>query len=76
MKIKRPMTQQTEIVISVALHTSNNGHLSNATVSNMEYMLEYHEIGFDSVMEIIEQTLQEIYYSARDLAREIFVANI
>ncbi|KAL0899330.1 LOW QUALITY PROTEIN: hypothetical protein Bca101_083291 [Brassica carinata] len=53
MKIKRPRTQQTKIVISVALKTASNGHLIHDTVCDMEYMLEYHEIDFDS---IIEQT--------------------
>ncbi|CAN6831825.1 unnamed protein product [Brassica oleracea] len=56
MKIKRPWTQQTKIVISVALKTASNGHIIHNTVAEMEYMLEYHGIDFDSVMEIIEQT--------------------
>ena len=56
MKIKRAMTQQTKIVISVAMKTASNDHLIHETVCDMEYMLGYHEIDFDSVMEIIEQT--------------------
>ncbi|CAF1708242.1 BnaC03g54060D [Brassica napus] len=56
MKIKRPNTQQTPITISIALRTSSNGHLDNATISDMEYMLQYHEINFDSVTEIIDET--------------------
>ncbi|CAN6813513.1 unnamed protein product [Brassica oleracea] len=56
MKIKMPRTQQTKIVISVALKTASNGHLIHDTVGDMEYMLEYHEIDFNSVMEIIKQT--------------------
>ncbi|KAF3515174.1 hypothetical protein F2Q69_00004500 [Brassica cretica] len=56
MKIMIPRTQQTKIVISVALKTASNGHLIHDTVGDMEYMLEYHEIDFDSVMEIIKQT--------------------
>ncbi|CAN6820751.1 unnamed protein product, partial [Brassica oleracea] len=56
MKIKRPRTHQTKIVISVALKAASNGHLIHDTVGDMEYMLEYHEIDFDSVMEIIKQT--------------------
>ncbi|KAG2270877.1 hypothetical protein Bca52824_065432 [Brassica carinata] len=56
MKIKRPRTQQTEIVISVALKTASHGHLLHDTVGDMESMLEYHEIDFDSAMEIIKQT--------------------
>ncbi|CAN6827767.1 unnamed protein product [Brassica oleracea] len=56
MKIKRPRTQQTKIVISIAMKTASNGHLIHETVCDMEYMLGYHEIDFDSVMEIIEQT--------------------
>ncbi|CAF1786109.1 unnamed protein product [Brassica oleracea var. botrytis] len=56
MKIKRPRTQQTKIVISVALKTASNGHLIHDTVGDMENMLEYHEIDFDSAMEIIEHT--------------------
>ncbi|CAF2070505.1 unnamed protein product [Brassica oleracea] len=56
MKIKRPRTQQTKIVIYVALKTASNGHLIHDTVGDMEYMLEYHEIDFDSVMKIIKQT--------------------
>ncbi|KAG2306625.1 hypothetical protein Bca52824_026373 [Brassica carinata] len=56
MKIKRPRTQQTKIVTSVSLKTASNGHPIHDTVCDMEYMLEYHEIDFDSVMEIIEQT--------------------
>ncbi|CAH8357685.1 unnamed protein product [Eruca vesicaria subsp. sativa] len=56
MKIKRPRTHQTKFLIFVALRTSSNGHLIHDTVSDMEYMLEYHEIYFDSVMEIIEQS--------------------
>ncbi|KAL0742874.1 hypothetical protein Bca4012_084387 [Brassica carinata] len=56
MKIKRPRTKQTKIVISVALKTASNGHLIHDTVCDMEYMLEYQEIDFDSVMDIIEQT--------------------
>ncbi|KAF2549421.1 hypothetical protein F2Q70_00023191 [Brassica cretica] len=56
MKIKKPWTQQTKIVIFVALKTASNGHIIHNMVAEMEYMLEYHEIDFDSVMEIIEQT--------------------
>ena len=56
MKIKRPNTQQIKIVISVAMKTTSSGHLIHETVRDMEYMLGYHEIYFDSVMEIIEQT--------------------
>ena len=56
MKIKRAMTQQTKIVISVAMKTTSSDHLIHETVRDMEYMLGYHEIYFDSVMEIIEQT--------------------
>ena len=56
MKIKRPNTQQIKIVISVAMKTTSSGHLIHETVRDMEYMLEYHEIDFNSVMEIIKQT--------------------
>lgn len=56
MKIKRPWTQQTKIVIFVALKTASNGHLIHNMVFEMEYMLEYHEIDFDLVMKIIEQS--------------------
>ncbi|WZZ68793.1 hypothetical protein YC2023_080163 [Brassica napus] len=56
MKIKRPNTQQTTIRISIALRTSMNGHLDDGTISDMEYMLQYHEINFDSVTEIIDET--------------------
>ncbi|CAH8382745.1 unnamed protein product [Eruca vesicaria subsp. sativa] len=56
MKIKRARTHQTKIVISVALKIASNAHLIHNTVGDMEYMLEYHEIDFDSVMEIMEQT--------------------
>ncbi|CAF2164760.1 hypothetical protein HID58_088206 [Brassica napus] len=56
MKIKRPNTQQTTIIISIALKTSSNGHLDDSTVSDMEYMLLYHEIDFDSVTEIVDET--------------------
>ncbi|KAF3556277.1 hypothetical protein F2Q69_00012536 [Brassica cretica] len=56
MKIKRAMTQKTKIVISVAMKTASNDHLIHETVCDMESMLGYHEIDFDSVMEIIEQT--------------------
>ncbi|CAF1711713.1 unnamed protein product [Brassica napus] len=56
MKIKRPSTQQTKIVISVAMKTASSGHLIHETVRDMEYILGYHEIDFDSLMEIIEQT--------------------
>ncbi|XP_013632757.1 PREDICTED: E3 ubiquitin-protein ligase RHA1B-like [Brassica oleracea var. oleracea] len=38
------------------MKTASNGHLIHETVCDMEYMLGYHEIDFDSVMEIIEQT--------------------
>nr|VDD64215.1 unnamed protein product [Brassica oleracea] len=55
-KIKRPNTQQTTIRISIALRTSSNGHLDDGTISDMEYMLQYHEINFDSVTEIIDET--------------------
>uniref|UniRef100_M4F2H5 Uncharacterized protein n=1 Tax=Brassica campestris TaxID=3711 RepID=M4F2H5_BRACM len=55
-KIKRPNTQQTTIRISIALRTSSNGHLDDGTISDMEYMLQYHEINFDSVIEIIDET--------------------
>ena len=55
-KIKRPNTQQTTIRISIALKTSSNGHLDDGTVSDMEYMLLYHEIDFDSVTEIVDET--------------------
>uniref|UniRef100_A0A0D3DNP9 RING-type domain-containing protein n=1 Tax=Brassica oleracea var. oleracea TaxID=109376 RepID=A0A0D3DNP9_BRAOL len=53
---KRPNTQQTTIRISIALRTSSNGHLDDGTISDMEYMLQYHEINFDSVTEIIDET--------------------
>ncbi|CAH8341640.1 unnamed protein product [Eruca vesicaria subsp. sativa] len=56
MKIKRPRTQQTKIVISSVLKTASNDHLIRDTVDDMEYMLEYHETDFDLVMEIIKQT--------------------
>ncbi|CAN6804371.1 unnamed protein product [Brassica oleracea] len=56
MKIKRPSTHQTKIVIYVAMKTTSSGHLIHETVRDMEYMLGYHKIYFDSVMEIIEQT--------------------
>ncbi|XP_009113226.1 RING finger protein 44-like [Brassica rapa] len=56
MKIKRPNTQQTTIRISIALRISSNGHLDDGTISDMEYMLQYHEINFDSVTEIIDET--------------------
>ncbi|CDY45967.1 BnaA09g12990D [Brassica napus] len=55
-KIKRPNTQQTTIRISIALRISSNGHLDDDTISDMEYMLQYHEINFDSVTEIIDET--------------------
>ncbi|CAF2040004.1 unnamed protein product [Brassica napus] len=55
-KIKRPNTQQTTIRISIALRISSNGHLDDGTISDMEYMLQYHEINFDSVTEIIDET--------------------
>ena len=58
------MTQQTEIVVSVALNTASNGHLLNRTESDMEYMLGYHEIDYDSAMDIIEQTSD---YAARKI---------
>ncbi|CAF1921109.1 unnamed protein product [Brassica napus] len=54
--IKRPNTQQTTIRISIALRTSSNGHLDDGAISDMEYMLQYHEINFDSVTEIIDET--------------------
>ncbi|KAG2291395.1 hypothetical protein Bca52824_038064 [Brassica carinata] len=38
------------------MKTASNGHIIHETVCDMEYMLGYHEIDFDSVMEIIEQT--------------------
>nr|VDD49446.1 unnamed protein product [Brassica oleracea] len=38
------------------MKTTSSGHLIHETVRDMEYMLGYHEIYFDSVMEIIEQT--------------------
>ncbi|KAL0734205.1 hypothetical protein Bca4012_010415 [Brassica carinata] len=60
MKIKRPSTQQTEIVISVALKTTINGHLTHETIRDVEYMLGYHEINFDSVMQIIEETSDHV----------------
>nr|VDD05098.1 unnamed protein product [Brassica rapa] len=59
MKIKRPGTQQTKIVISIDMKAASSGHLSHETARNMEYMLGYHEIDFDSVTEIIERTSDE-----------------
>ncbi|CAN6856167.1 unnamed protein product [Brassica oleracea] len=56
MKIKRPNTQVTTIRISIALRTSSNGHLDEGTVNDMEYMLQYHDIDFDSVTKIIDET--------------------
>ncbi|WZZ24737.1 hypothetical protein YC2023_008138 [Brassica napus] len=47
MKIKRPSTQQTKIVISVAVKTISSGHLIHETVRDMEYMLGYQKIDFD-----------------------------
>ncbi|CAN6995229.1 unnamed protein product, partial [Brassica oleracea var. botrytis] len=55
-RIRRPRTQQTEIVVSVVMKAASNGHLLHDTVRDMESMLEYHEIDFDSAMRIIEQT--------------------
>ncbi|KAG2248779.1 hypothetical protein Bca52824_088407 [Brassica carinata] len=48
MKIKRPSTQHTKIVIFVAMKTTSSGHLIHETVRDMEYMLGYHKIYFDS----------------------------
>ncbi|KAJ4906214.1 hypothetical protein Rs2_09872 [Raphanus sativus] len=60
MKIKRPSTYQTKIVISVDLKTVSNGHLAHETVRNMEHMLGYHEIDYDSAIEIIEETSEHV----------------
>ncbi|WZZ32186.1 hypothetical protein YC2023_015587 [Brassica napus] len=38
------------------MKAASNGHLLHDTVRDMESMLEYHEIDFDSAMRIIEQT--------------------
>ncbi|KAF2603112.1 hypothetical protein F2Q70_00025823 [Brassica cretica] len=38
------------------MKTTSSGHLIHETVRDMEYMLGYHEIDFDSVTEIIEET--------------------
>ncbi|XP_009102273.1 probable E3 ubiquitin-protein ligase RHG1A [Brassica rapa] len=56
MKIKRLNTQQTTNRISIAPRTSSNGHLDDGTIIDMEDMLQYHEINFDSVIEIIDET--------------------
>ncbi|KAJ4887765.1 hypothetical protein Rs2_27513 [Raphanus sativus] len=56
MKIERRNTCQTEIVISVDMNRAGNGHLDYATNKNMEYFLLYHEIDYDSAIEIIEAT--------------------
>ncbi|CAF2049448.1 unnamed protein product [Brassica rapa] len=68
MKIKRPRIQQTKILISVALKIANNDHLIHDMVSDMEYILEYHEIYFDSVMEIIKQISDFVAYTIPTLA--------
>ncbi|KAJ4894881.1 hypothetical protein Rs2_21675 [Raphanus sativus] len=60
MKIKRRSTYQTETVISVDLKTVSNGHLAHEMVRNMEYMLGYHEIDYDSAIEIIEETSDHV----------------
>ncbi|CAF2099259.1 BnaA05g17090D [Brassica napus] len=56
MKIKRANTQQTTIRISIPLRTSSNGHLDDGTTNDMEYMLQYHEIDYDSVIKIVDET--------------------
>ena len=55
MNIKRRNTQQTKIVISIDMKTTSSGYLTHETASNMEYMLGYHEIDFDTITEIIEE---------------------
>ncbi|WZZ00492.1 hypothetical protein YC2023_072820 [Brassica napus] len=55
MNIKRRNTQQTKIVISIDMKTTSSGYLTHETARNMEYMLGYHEIDFDSITEIIEE---------------------
>ncbi|KAJ4895093.1 hypothetical protein Rs2_21887 [Raphanus sativus] len=60
MKIDRRNTNQTEIVISVDMNTVSNGHLDHETNENMEYMLLYHEIDYDSAIEIIENTSEHV----------------
>ncbi|CAG7878575.1 unnamed protein product [Brassica rapa] len=55
MNIKRRNTQQTKIVISIDMKTTSSGYLTHETASNMEFMLGYHEIDFDTITEIIEE---------------------
>ncbi|CAH8362296.1 unnamed protein product [Eruca vesicaria subsp. sativa] len=55
MKIKRPKKKR-KIIITIALRTLSNGHLSNNTWSDMEYMLEYDKINYNSVQLIIDET--------------------
>ena len=50
-------------MISVALKTASNGHLIHDTVGDMEYMLEYHEIDFYSVIEIIKHTFDFVAHT-------------
>ncbi|KAL0844013.1 hypothetical protein Bca101_017259 [Brassica carinata] len=68
MKIKRPGTQQTKIILSVALKTMSNGHLTHDTARAMEHKLGYHEIDFDSVMKIIEETTDHVAHTIPRLA--------
>ncbi|CAN7095845.1 unnamed protein product, partial [Brassica rapa subsp. narinosa] len=44
MKIKRPRTQQTKIVISVALKTASNGHLIHDTIIKHTFDFVAHTI--------------------------------
>uniref|UniRef100_M4DKU8 Uncharacterized protein n=1 Tax=Brassica campestris TaxID=3711 RepID=M4DKU8_BRACM len=37
------------------MKTTSSGYLTHETASNMEYMLGYHEIDFDTITEIIEE---------------------
>ncbi|WZY77974.1 hypothetical protein YC2023_024358 [Brassica napus] len=41
MKIKRPGTQQTEIVISIDMKTASSGHLSHETASSSQACTPY-----------------------------------